>query len=115
MNNLGTTDREQPAVETALSQAARRLRSAVRTESYEEIPELLAEHHRQLEKAMRAATGDMDASRRLAAEARETLDWVKANVLANRAHAETSLNRLSNAARYTPNQGPAGRTWKFEA
>jgi hypothetical protein len=42
------------------------------------------------------------------------LDWVKVSVLANRAHAQTSLNRLSHAARYMPAASPA-RTWKYQA
>lgn len=115
MSNPGATHCEQGTAEAAFVQAAVRLRSAVRAECYEQIADLLAEHHRRLEEAMQEAVRDMDASRRLAAEARQTLDWVKVSVLANRSHAETSLKRLSNAARYSPRQAPGGRTWKFEA
>jgi hypothetical protein len=97
-----------------LARVAGRLRVSVRTESYEEVPALLAEHNRALQQALLEASADPVEAKRLATQALEMLDWVKVSVLANRAHAQTSLNRLSHAARYMPAASPA-RTWKYQA
>lgn len=114
MKELSASPAEQPSTATSLAQAEARLRAAVRSESFENVPALLADHHRQLEQAVQAASGDSKESRRLAVQARETLDWVKANVLANRAHAQTNLDRLSNAARFLPASSRPARSWKLE-
>lgn len=113
MREIGVLPGEQAATED-LARVAGRLRVAVRTESYEDVPALLAEHNRVLQQALLEASADPVETKRLATQAREMLDWVKVSVLANRAHAQTSLNRLSNAARYMPAAGPA-RTWKYQA
>jgi hypothetical protein len=113
VREIGALSGAQAAAEE-LARVAGRLRVAVRTESYEEVPALLAEHNRHLQQALLEASTDAIETKRLAMQAREILDWVKASVLANRAHAQTSLSRLSNAARYMPAAGPA-RTWKYQA
>jgi hypothetical protein len=113
VREIGVLSGAQAATEE-LARVAGRLRVAVRTESYEEVPALLAEHNRHLQQALLEASTDAIETKRLAMQAREILDWVKASVLANRAHAQTSLSRLSNAARYMPAAGPA-RTWKYQA
>lgn len=115
MKQLDLSPADQTSTRTPLAQAEARLRAAVCAEGFEDVPALLAEHHRQLELAMQQASGDAKESRRLAVQARETLDWVKASVLANRAHAQANLDRLSNAARFLPPARPAARTWKLEA
>ncbi|MEX2304215.1 MAG: hypothetical protein WD733_24945 [Bryobacterales bacterium] len=114
MSEIGALPAEQAATEAPLARVAGCLRVAVRTESYEEVPALLAEHNCVLQQALLEASADPVETKRLATQAREMLDWVKVSVLANRAHAQTSLNRLSHAARYMPAASPA-RTWKYQA
>ncbi len=115
MQGSGAFRVEPTPGEASFAQIERRLQAAVRAEAYDEIPELLAEHNHCFEQAMSRVSGDTEETRRLANRVHQMLDWVKVSVLAHRAHAEASLSRLANAARYMPAQGRAGRTWKFEA
>ena len=114
MRDHGKSETETLAAGPALAQVAARLRAAVRSEAYDKIPQLLAEHNRRFEQAAREVPNGSAEARLLAVEARETLDWVKASVLANRAHAEASLGRLNSTTRYLPASGPALRTRKLE-
>jgi hypothetical protein len=91
-----------------------RLRAAVRSESYEEVLELLGAYHRRLEQLLGEASGDPEESRRLFADARELLDWAKASTAANRAHAQVSLSRLAHAAGYMPAKNAHGPAWRLQ-
>lgn len=94
---------------------AKRLRAAVRSEAYEEVLDLLGAYNRRFEQLLVEAAGDPEESRRLATEAHELLAWAKATSLANRAHAEVNLSRLTRAARYMPAKNRYSRTWRFQA
>jgi hypothetical protein len=92
-----------------------RLRAAVRSEAYEEVLELLGEYHCRFEQLLQEASGDPEESRRLFTEARELLEWAKATSLANRAHSQVSLRRLTQTARYMPAKAAYTRAWRLEA
>jgi hypothetical protein len=102
------------AVAPPTDELAQRIRAAVRAEAYEHVMELLGEHKRRLERHLAAAAGDAEETRRVAAEARDLLEWAKATVLANRAHMAVSLGRVHQAAAYRSRGAASSSTWRLE-
>jgi hypothetical protein len=109
--SLATMGADAPAADGLTE----RLRAAIRSEAYEEVLALLGDYNRRFEHLVREASGDPQESRRLFSEARDLIGWAKAASLANRAHAEASLGRLTGAARYMPAKGGFPRARRAEA
>ena len=65
-------------------------------------------------KALAAAAGDAEETRRVAAEARDLLERAKATVLANRAHMAVDLGRMHQAAAYRSRGAASSSTWRLE-
>jgi hypothetical protein len=103
------------ACASEMDDLAERLRSAVRSEAYDEVLELLSAYNERFEQLLSDACGDLQESRRLFTEARNLIEWAKTTTLANRAHTQVSLSRAARAAEYMPVKTSHPRAWRAQA
>ena len=94
---------------------AANLRSAVRAEGYQDIPDLVTRYSERLQNRLREAPPDLAEAEQWLAEAAELLHWAKSTVAANRAHAQAKLSQIDRAGKYRPQAGANPRTWAVEA
>lgn len=94
-------------------QTASRLRRAVATEAYDDVPRLLEEYRAQVERALACHPPGEPAPAELAREAGELMRWALEVMLASRARTRDQLDQAKAALRYGQ-PGPKIGTLKIE-
>ncbi|HKW98374.1 MAG TPA: hypothetical protein VJN43_11630 [Bryobacteraceae bacterium] len=108
---MDSTDAMQNEIER--QQTASRLRHAVATEAYDEVPRLLEEYRGHVERALACHPPDQPAPPELAREAGELMRWALEMMLAARARTRDQLDQAKAALRYRSPAAPV-RTLKID-
>lgn len=86
------------------------LRAAVRSENYQQLPEMLLGYSQWVQDKLREASEPAE-TQQLLEEAAELLQWAKSAVAAHRAHAQMKLDQIDHAASYNRTEERSSRTW----
>ena len=110
----------RPSEPTAVSakpgqELAAGLRSAIRAEAYQEVPDLVTRYSERLQGRLREGTPDLVEAERWLVEAAELLQWAKSTVAASRAHTLAKLTQIDRAEKYRFQAAANPRTWAVEA
>jgi len=99
----------------SLYATAERLRTAVASGAHAQAQETLRAYGHRLEEVLRSLPPTDPRAIRLAAEARELLEWAHRTVMCSRAHSASQLARLSRQPlAYRTPASPARHSWELE-
>jgi hypothetical protein len=97
-----------------LEEASRKVRAAVPSARFPDVPAMTAEYLRQaLERAHTLAPGDPEIERRRQ-EAEQLLEWARRTLLARRARLAAQLEAIQPLIAYLRNEQGGRNTWQTE-